>query len=113
MPAIDLSATVGGNASGELVLRLTGDLDMASAYLVSSWMNAFRAGSTYVIDLSGVTFIDSHGLAALLEAQASAEATNASLTLRSPSKQALDLLMLTGLDLHFTIALSTTQVAAQ
>jgi anti-sigma B factor antagonist len=103
MAVIDLSGTVNGNPSGALVLALEGELDIASEHLVAAWMNAFQAESTYILDLSAVTFIDSHGLAALLKAQAFAIETGAQLVLRSPSKQALDLLMLTGLDLHFTI----------
>ena len=104
MAVIDLRGTVQGTANGALSLALEGELDLASEHLVTSWMGAFQAETTYVIDLSGVTFIDSHGLAALLKAQTLASQTNATLILRSPSKQALELLRLTQLDAHFTVA---------
>jgi hypothetical protein len=43
-------------------------------------------------------------LAALLKAQVLANDADATLVLRSPSKQALDLLRLTQLETHFTLA---------
>jgi anti-sigma B factor antagonist len=104
MTVIDLRGTVRGTDAGALELDLEGELDLASEHLVTTWMAAFQAETTYVIDLSGVTFIDSHGLAALLKAQALASDANATLVLRSPSKQALGLLRLTQLDSHFTLA---------
>jgi anti-sigma B factor antagonist len=104
MAVIDLRGTVHGTPNGALSLALEGELDLASEHLVTSWMSAFPAETTYLVDLSGVTFIDSHGLAALLKAQQLAQASNATLVLRSPNKQALDLLKLTNLDSHFTLA---------
>jgi anti-anti-sigma factor len=100
---IDLTGTVEGEPSGALVLTLSGALDAASEHLVSTWMSAFQAESNYVLDLSEVTFIDSFGLRALLSAQAVAEERGATFELRSPSRRALDLLSLTGLDLAFAI----------
>jgi anti-anti-sigma factor len=104
MTVIDLRGTVRGTDAGALSLELEGELDLASEHHVTSWMAAFRAETTYVIDLSRVTFIDSHGLAALIKAQALANDADATLVLRSPSKQALDLLRLTQLETHFTLA---------
>ena len=104
MAVIDLRGTVRGRPGGALELELEGELDLASEHLVTSWMSAFQAETSYVIDLSGVTFIDSHGLAALLKAQALASHFEATLVLRSPSKQALELLRLTNLESHFTLA---------
>jgi anti-anti-sigma factor len=104
MAIIDLRGTVRGAEGGALELELQGELDLASEHLVTSWMAAFEAETTYIIDLSGVTFIDSHGLAALLKAHSVARDANAQLILRSPSKQARDLLRLTNLDSLFTVA---------
>jgi anti-anti-sigma factor len=99
----DLRAEVSAAPDGALVLALEGDLDMHSEHLVASWVSAFQAEASYVIDLSRVTMIDTSGLNGLVKAQAIADHRRAKLVLRAPTKQALDLLMLTGLDLHFTI----------
>ena len=104
MAVIDLRGTVRGTASGALSLELEGELDLASEQLVTSWMSAFQAETSYVIDLSRVTFMDSHGLNALVKAKRLADQANATLVLRSPNKQALELLRLTNLESHFTLA---------
>ena len=103
MAITDLRAEVSAAPDGALLLALEGDLDIHSEQLVASWVSAFQAEASYIIDLSGVTLIDTSGLNGLVKAQAIANQRRAKLVLRAPTKQALDLLMLTGLDLHFTI----------
>jgi anti-sigma B factor antagonist len=55
-----------------LVLTVTGDLDLATApELRERLIGAIEAGATaIVVDLHGITFMDSCGLAALLHARA-------------------------------------------
>ena len=56
-----------------------------------------------VIDLRGLTFVDSAGLRALHIGQRAAVAADVALVLRGVSRRTFDLLCLTGLDLVFTI----------
>ena len=91
---------------GLIVVSIEGELDLSVADDLSAAIDAQTDTecSGVVLDMEGVTFIDSHGLAALLKSQKLAEQSNATLVLRSPSKQALELLKLTKLESHFTLA---------
>jgi anti-sigma B factor antagonist len=95
---IDLRATVTTQDDGSIVLWLEGQLDIESAPLINTVVNtALCEGETKVVlDLSGVTFLDSFGVRVLLVAHRDAELRGATLTVRAPSKQALDVLMLNG-----------------
>jgi anti-sigma B factor antagonist len=53
---------------GVHLVVLQGELDMASAKGLADWL-ADIAGSPVVVDLSGLTFMDSSGISALLEAK--------------------------------------------
>ncbi|WP_242454641.1 STAS domain-containing protein [Bailinhaonella thermotolerans] len=59
-----------------------------------------------VVDLAGVTFIDNHGLQALLDADLRARPLSARLLLAAPSDRVSWLLRLTALDGHFASAAS-------
>jgi anti-sigma B factor antagonist len=58
------------SVEGACVLTVAGELDVAAAPLLSEKLNALiRTGSgDVVVDLMGVTFVDSTGLAVLLNA---------------------------------------------
>ncbi|HET9061552.1 MAG TPA: STAS domain-containing protein [Acidimicrobiales bacterium] len=58
-----------------------GDVDIAVAYQLGTAIMAV-AGSTVVVDLSGVTFIDASGVAALVDAQRQVEAGGSRMELR-------------------------------
>ena len=52
------------------VLYLRGEVDIASAQLLDSWLSAAReVGERIIVDLEDVTFLDSSGLHALLRAR--------------------------------------------
>jgi anti-sigma B factor antagonist len=98
LSVIDLTATVANETDGSLVLRFDGELDMATSSLVNTLVDcALREGeSKVVIDLDLVSFLDSHGLRALLIANQTARDQGATLTVRAPTKQALDVMLMTG-----------------
>jgi len=103
---LDIRTAVRRDDTGA-VIAFAGELDLVSASAVSEWVDwAIDAGEArIVVDLSEVSFIDSSGLTALVVAMRSACEAGASLTLRSPSRRTLDLLMLTDLDRIFDIDL--------
>ena len=96
-------ATVTVDAQGaECVLTLTGEIDMLAVYDIDE--RILRAvhdcpddAELIVIDLSEVTFIDSMGLAALLQVKRIAEERNQPTVLRGAPDQVLKLLDITGL----------------
>ena len=64
---------------GEILLRVSGGLERATAALLSGVLHALRADpARVVVDLTDVDHIDSHGLDVLLEAEADARRRRAS-----------------------------------
>ncbi len=86
-------------ADDRRVLRLGGELDMYSAPLLRDHIAAVITNTpdrSIVLDLCGVTFIDTAGLDALLEAQALLASQGRCLTLWAISPSVAQLLSLTG-----------------
>ncbi|MCP2341684.1 STAS domain-containing protein [Actinomadura rupiterrae] len=87
-------------------IAVCGDLDIATA----ETLRAVFAGasgesvSRIVVDLSGVSFCDSSGLSALVDAEAAARAAGIRFTLARPHHRMAELLRITCLDRHFHIA---------
>lgn len=83
-----------------VVLRLHGELDMAtSPTLDRAIAAAFDGGGTSVIvDLASLTFMDSTGIAVLLGARRRADEGGCSLVVRSPRRPVLKAFRLTGVD---------------
>jgi len=81
-------------------LTLTGDFTISTSPLVRSAIAELRQQSPdrIVIDLAGVSFIDSRGLGTLLAAH-----HEGGLTLRHPSSYVLRLLEVTGLVAEFSM----------
>lgn len=81
------------------VLRVEGELDMFSAPVLqaglSAWFESF-AGPRVLVDLSGVSFMDSAGLDPLLSAHSWLAQRGRSLSLRAVPRSTLVLLTLTG-----------------
>lgn len=82
----------------KVCLRVTGELDLATApQLRSSLTDALNGAEEVVLDLGGVGFIDSTGLAAIIAGANAAEAAGTSFQLATPlPDQAKRLLELTG-----------------
>ena len=83
------------------VVRVTGEIDIATSPLLEDAVAQLTAPDV-VLDLEGVTFMGSSGLASLLRAARRADGLGGSLRLRV-SKQVRDLLEMTRLTSRFTI----------
>jgi anti-sigma B factor antagonist len=100
---LELRTAVAKGDDGVLVITLEGDLDMAAAPIVGECVaTVLDAGATTIaLALGGVRFVDSSGLAALVEAQRATVAADRTLVLRSVPRRVHDLLLMTGLDRTF------------
>ena len=84
----------GTDASGAPVVRLIGEIDISNADEISVELDAVAVeGSQLVIDLAGLEFMDSSGIAMLLRAAARVDA----LELRNPSSTVRRIIECTGL----------------
>lgn len=95
------------------VLSLVGDLDLASApRFVTQAADALRAGAKRLfVELDGVSFVDSAGLAALLNVLRRATAHHARLVLVGVRPQVRSVLATTRLDREFSFAASIADAA--
>ncbi len=86
--------------NGVVVARPVGRLDLISAAATKTRLSETAAGGhpRIVIDLAGVSFIDSTGLGALIGALKAARQHGGDLRLARPTDQAKLLLSLTALD---------------
>jgi anti-sigma B factor antagonist len=90
-----------GNA---FVIHLAGELDLYNAHLVRKELlgAAERSPERLVVELSGVTFIDSTALGVLIEARTRLENKRAFL-LVAPGLETRRALEISGLDRHFAV----------
>lgn len=90
--------TVVVSREGHVVsVEASGELDMANVDELETALAEVRApGVSIVLDLSGITFMDSTGLKLLLTADAAARSDGYSLELRAPSKAVLRVFEITG-----------------
>lgn len=65
---MDLTVGIAG-LGGVVVARVAGDLDLAAEDEFRTWVRFLRLGAAprVILDLTGVTFLDARGLAALVE----------------------------------------------
>lgn len=100
---LDLDVSEGPDA----VIALTGELDPATApQLDKEIERVLSAGPTVqrlVLDLDGLTFLDSSGLRVFVTARQAVGAQGGELALRSPSPNTLRLLEVTGLGEIITV----------
>jgi anti-sigma B factor antagonist len=89
------------------VLRLTGDIDLASE---AEWrsraaelLETNPALSDVIVDMSGVTFLDSRGMAVLADLHGKALARGGKLTLLAVPSRAYKAISLAGLDQVFQV----------
>ena len=83
-----------------VVLRLEGELDTATARELRAALATAMAGdaTSIVLDLAGLSFIDSTGIAVFLAACHQSESQGRSFSLRDPGRMVLKVLHLTGID---------------
>ena len=99
----DFAADVTVELSGDTAtLAVTGDVDIVSAPSLREQLLRIDARNV-VVDLAGVTFIDSSGLGVLVAALKRAREAGGELTLRSPSRPTRKVLDITGLSQLVTI----------
>jgi anti-sigma B factor antagonist len=93
---LDLTDDVDGT------LILVGEIDSYTAPALAERLA--DESKVLVVDLAGVTFIDSSGLRILVEAHRARIDSDASLTLRSPSAAVQRLLEISGLSSHLDVS---------
>jgi anti-sigma B factor antagonist len=89
---------------GRLIVMLDGDVDLNRAPEIRRLLlDCVARGQDVLVDLSGVTYIDSSGIASLVEALQTAGKNNIGLGLVSVSHDARKVFELARLDKVFTI----------
>ena len=90
---------------GQVVLRLTGELDAGTAPRLRKELDALgdRRANTLVLDLAALTFIDSSGLHELVVALKRQREAGGDLMLREPSLSTRRVLEIVGLSQVLTI----------
>ncbi|MEU9845219.1 STAS domain-containing protein [Actinomadura sp. NPDC048032] len=94
----------GGDGDGAARVTARGELDIASsaAFGIELARLIGERGPDVVVDVSGLTFCDARGLAALVAADDLARSRGGAVTLTAPRPQMAKILRLTGLDRRFT-----------
>src|SRR5512140_224962 len=95
MISVDLSTR---ECDGHVIVALRGELDIADAVSVAAALAAVAARELEIIvDLAGLEFIDSSGVAALARGRKQARHAGGDLLLAAPRQQVLRVLTLTRL----------------
>ena len=86
-----------------LVLRVSGELDLSTAPVLDAAVSAAREeqGPPVVLDLSGVSFVDSTGIRSLIGAAQALESEGRAFALLSPADAVVRVLDLTDLRVRF------------
>ena len=92
------------NVNGAAVVALTGDVDLQTSPVVrQKLLESLEGNNRVVVDLSAVNYIDSSGVASLVEAFQVSRKKGSSFALASVSAAAMRVLSLARLDKVFTI----------
>ena len=111
MLSVDLSTREG---DGHVVVALRGELDIADAVSVAAALAAVAARDLEIIvDLTGLEFIDSSGVAALARGRKHARLAGGDLVLAAPQEQVLRVLTLTRLIEVFPVHPSVDEAAGR
>jgi anti-sigma B factor antagonist len=107
MISVDLSTREG---DGQVIVALRGVLDVADAASVAVALTAAAARQRdIIIDLAGLEFIDSSGVAALVRGRRQARHAGGELLLAAPQQQVLRVLSLTRLIDVFPVRASVAE----
>jgi anti-anti-sigma factor len=106
---LELSRQAG--ADGYPVIRMAGELDIATAEKAYSYISDIIDGgpAPVTVDLSGLTFCDASGLGVLARIARHAKQAGRQLKLSSARPSLLKLMRLTGLDVSFPELLSSAR----
>jgi anti-sigma B factor antagonist len=100
--------------TGYDLLQLSGEVDLHfSPKLRERILASLKAGRPLLIDLAGVSYIDSSGIASLVEGFQTAKTSKLAYGLLNISKTAMQVLTLTRLDKIFTLYTSADQFTQQ
>ena len=90
--------------NGAVVVRLAGELDLYNAHIVRTELieAAERSPERLIVELSGVSFMDSTALGVLIEARTRLE-NRGSFLLVGPGLETRRALQISGLDRHFAV----------
>jgi anti-sigma B factor antagonist len=93
-------------STGALRIRVRGEVDMACApELLDTLLAAdVPSGGTLVVDLAGVTFMDSAGISALVEAHRQREASGVALRVVEVPPLIAKMLRITGVDPYLDVS---------
>jgi anti-anti-sigma factor len=97
---------------GRIVLSLEGELDLATAELLEQAMEGVADDSMVVLDLEGLTFIDSTGLRGVLAALERCRGRGQEFAVTPGPQQVQRLLGVTGVGKHLRIVAAGDEVAA-
>jgi anti-sigma B factor antagonist len=107
----DFEVDVKGEARGTVV-TVSGELDVATSQTLERELGKLQGTTTVVVDLRGLTFIDSTGLGVLVRAHQLAKEQSRRFGLVRGNGQVDRLLNLTGLDTELLMGDSTEQLLA-
>jgi anti-sigma B factor antagonist len=111
MARVDLSTR---DYDSQVVVELRGELDIADAASVATVLTGVVARQPKVIvDLAGLEFIDSSGLAALARARKRARDAGGEMVLAGPQRQVARVLALTRLIDAFSVHASVDEAAGR
>lgn len=99
---------------GYIVIELRGELDVVTVPALKTRLHSLLDGSVprLILDLSGLTFIDSAALNALVIADRRARQLGVVLALAGPQRIVARVLSLTALDRHFPVYPTVADAAA-
>ena len=87
-----------------IVVALEGDMDLSSSPAARKvLLDSVRKGRAVIVDMAGVSYIDSSGVASLVESLQGARKAGCEFVLAAVSEPALRVLCLARLDTVFTI----------
>jgi anti-sigma B factor antagonist len=98
------------SATGEAVVTIAGELDMATAGLAVSYVRQVidQHRGPVIVDLVTLGFCDARGLNALLRMAGHAQRAGCPFQLDSPSSFLIKILRITGLDCRFSFSRRTS-----
>jgi anti-sigma B factor antagonist len=102
---VDLTITAHTDTESRTSLQLEGSLDLESRdrFLESARAQLADGGPELVLDLSGLTFMDSSGLGALITLGHDCEDAGSAVVLQAPTERVMRLIDISGLQDVWTI----------
>lgn len=101
-------SAVTDESATQILIRVSGRVDMETAPdFRAMLLPHYPSAKQVVVDLSGVTFMDTAGVATLIDALKQRQTNRRSLALAGPGRQLMEMLYLTKVDRVFTFCALT------